>query len=122
MLLVVGCIGCELSFSLCSAFSERESNPFLLLHSFIKEKVLKHHKHTSRTIRLGWNRNKHMSSLIHPQILFPDNIIHAKIHFIVYQALLNSSLIDQSLLILNFPIINFQSNKNGVLIADIQCT
>ena len=83
LFLMICCVSCELCFSVRPIRSDREPYHFVILFSFVKQKVFKNNKDASWTIRKSWNRNEHMCCLINRDILFADHIVHSKIHFVI---------------------------------------
>lgn len=92
----------------------------MIFSTFIEQIIFKNDKNSSRSFRRRWNSNDHMSCGINRSLLFANNCVHAKIHFIVHNRLLDATNVNNSFLVLNITIVHLKTHKHCVVAASIE--
>lgn len=92
----------------------------MIFSTFVEQIIFKNDKNSSRSFRCRWYSNDHMSCGINRSLLFANNCVHAKIHFIVHNRLLDATNVNNSFLVLNITIVHLKTHKHCVVAASIE--
>jgi hypothetical protein len=60
-----------------------------------------------------------MSRCVNGELFLPNDSVHAEIHLIIDDTLLDASRIDQCLLVIDLAIVHFDADKHGVVAASV---
>jgi hypothetical protein len=100
--------------------SERESQHVLLAVVFIEKIVLEDDQDSSWAFAASRNWDQHMRRGIDRNFFLSDDSIHSEIHLVVDNRLLDSSHVDDGLLILNFTVVHLNTHEQGVITTSIK--
>jgi hypothetical protein len=103
-----------------SILSERESQHVLLVVVFIEKIILEDDQDSSWAFAASRNWYQHMRCGIDGYLFFSDDSIHPEIHLVVDDRLLDSSHVDDGLLIFDFAVVHLNAHKQGVITAGIE--